>query len=247
MQYDYKYLKQSTRANLQYDEGLRQYFLKIYQIMSAGLAITAIAAIAVLTIPSLTNLMFATDGYGHYMGLTGFGWLISFAPLGISLYFAFGYDRISAENAQILFWVYAALVGMSLAALGLIYTGASIARTFFVCSAMFGGMSLYGYSTGKDLSSFGSFLIMGLIGLVLTSIINIFLQSPAIEYALSVIGVIIFTGLISYDTQKLKHIYYSGHDASGKVGIMGAFTLYLDFINLFVFLIKFLGVKKNND
>ena len=247
MQYDYKYIKQSTRTNTQYDEGLRQYFLNIYQIMSAGLAITAIAAIAVLTIPALTNLMFVTDGYGHYMGLTGIGWLISFAPLGISLYFAFGYDRISAENAQILFWVYAALVGMSLAALGLIYTGASIARTFFVCSAMFGGMSLYGYSTGRDLSSFGSFLLMGLIGLVITSIINIFLQSLAIEYALSVIGVIIFTGLISYDTQKLKHIYYSGHDAGGKIGIMGAFTLYLDFINLFVFLIKFLGVKKNND
>ena len=211
MQYDYRYLKQSTRSATQYDEGLRKYFLKIYQLMSAGLAITAIAGIAVFTLPTLTNLMFVTDGYGHYMGLTGFGWLISFAPLGISLYFAFGYDRISAENAQILFWIYAALVGMSLSALGLIYTGASIARTFFVCSAMFGGMSLYGYSTGKDLTGLGSFLFMGLIGLMLTSIINIFLQSPAIEYALSVIGVIIFTGLIAYDTQKLKHIYYSGH------------------------------------
>lgn len=136
---------------------------------------------------------------------------------------------------------------MSLSALGLIYTGASIARTFLVCSAMFGGMSLYGYSTGKDLTGLGSFLFMGLIGLVLTSIINIFLQSPAIEYALSVIGVIIFTGLIAYDTQKLKHIYYySENDASGKIGIMGAFTLYLDFINLFVFLLRFLGVKRND-
>lgn len=245
MQYDYRYLKQSTKT--QYDEGLRKYFIKIYQLMGAGLAITALAAIAVLTIPILTNLMFATDGYGHYMGLTGFGWLISFAPLGISLYFAFSYDRISTENAQILFWVYAALVGMYLAALGLIYTGASIARTFFVCSAMFGGMSLYGYTTGQDLSSFGSFLLMGLVGLVLTSVINIFLQSPAIEYVISVIGVIIFTGLISYDTQKLKHIYYSGHDASGKVGIIGAFTLYLDLLNLFVFMLKFLGVKKDNN
>ena len=115
MQYDYRYLKQSTRSSTQYDEGLRKYFLKIYQLMSAGLAITALSAIAVLTITTLTNLMFVTDGYGHYMGLTAFGWLVSFAPLGISLYFAFGYDRISAENAQILFWVYAALVGMSLA------------------------------------------------------------------------------------------------------------------------------------
>tara|TARA_B100001093_G_C26115234_1_gene712637 strand:- start:24 stop:551 length:528 start_codon:yes stop_codon:yes gene_type:complete len=174
------------------------------------------------------------------------GWLISFAPLGISLYFAFGYSIISAENARMLFWVYAALVGMSLAALGLMYTGASIARTFFVCSAMFGGMSLYGYSTGKDLTGLGSFLLMGLIGLLLTSVINIFLQSSAVEYTLSVIGVIIFTGLIAYDTQKLKHIYYSGQDISGKVAIMGAFTLYLDFINLFIFLLRFLGVKKND-
>lgn len=246
MQYDYKYIKQSTRTSTQYDEGLRRYFLKIYSLMSSGLAVTALSAIAVFSLPALTNLMFVTDGFGHYMGLTGFGWLISFAPLAISLYFAFGYDRISSENAQILFWVYAALVGMSLSALGLIYTGASIARTFFVCSAMFGGMSLYGYSTDKDLTGLGSFLFMGLIGLVLTSIINIFLQSPAIEYALSVIGVIIFTGLIAYDTQKLKLIYYSGNDASGKVGIMGAFTLYLDFINLFVFLMRFLGIKRND-
>jgi len=246
MQYDYKYIKQSTRTNLQYDEGLRKYFLKIYQLMSAGLAITAIAAIAVFTLPTLTNLMFVTDGYGHYMGLTGFGWLISFAPLGISLYFAFGYDRISAENAQILFWIYAALVGMSLAALGLIYTGASIARTFFVCSAMFGGMSLYGYSTGKDLTGLGSFLFMGLIGLMLTSIINIFLRSPAIEYALSVIGVIIFTGLIAYDTQKLKNLYFSGADGGSKVGIIAALTLYLDFINLFIYLLRFMGQRRDN-
>ena len=246
MQYNYRNASYNTRTNTQYDEGLRKYFLKIYQLMSSGLAITALSAIAVLTLPTLTNLMFVTDGYGHYMGLTGMGWIISFAPLGISLYFAFGYDRISASNAQVLFWVYAALVGMSLAALGLIYTGASIARTFFVCSAMFGGMSLYGYSTGKDLTGLGSFLFMGLIGLLLTSVINIFLQSSAVEYALSVIGVVIFTGLIAYDTQKLKHIYYSGHDTSSKVGIMGAFTLYLDFINLFVFLMRFLGVKRND-
>lgn len=214
--------------------------------MTLGLAITAISAFAVLTIPTLTNMMFVTDAYGHYMGLTGFGWLISFAPLGISLYFAFGYNRISASNAQMLFWIYAMLVGMSLAPLGLIYTGTSIARTFFVCSAMFGGMSLYGYSTGKDLTALGSFLFMGLIGLVITSVINIFLKSPAIEYAMSVIGVIIFTGLIAYDTQKLKALYYQGGEGAGKVGIMGAFTLYLDFINLFVFLLRFLGVRRND-
>ena len=247
MQYDYRNVNYNTRTSTQHDEGLRRYFLKIYQLMSGGLAITACSAIAVLTIPTLTNLMFVIDDYRHYyIGLTGLGWIISFAPLGISLYFAFGYSRISTDNARMLFWLYAALVGMSLASLGLIYTGASITRTFLVCSAMFGGMSLYGYLTDKDLTGVGSFLIMGLIGLILTSLINIFLQSSAVEYALSVIGVIIFTGLTAYDTQKLKHMYYSGSDVSGKVGIMGAFTLYLDFINLFVFLLRFLGVKKND-
>jgi hypothetical protein len=214
--------------------------------MSGGLAITACSAIAVSVLPVLTNLMFATDVYGHYIGLTGIGWLITFAPLGISLYFTCGYSRISTDNAKMLFWLYSALMGMSLASLGFIYTGTSITRTFLICSAMFGGMSLYGYSTDRDLTNIGSFLIMGLIGLTLTSLINIFLRSSAMEHVLSVIGVIIFTVLTAYDTQKLKYIYYSGYDTSGKVGIMGAFTLYLDFINLFVFLLRFLGVRKND-
>jgi len=244
MKYDYRNISYN-RTSTYYDQDLRRYFLKIYQLMSVGLAITAVSAMAVLSMPLLTELMFVMD-HGYLVGLTGFGWLISFAPLGISLYFAFGYDRISADNAKMLFWLYAVLVGMSLSSLGLIYTGASIARTFFVCSAMFGGMSLYGYSTGKDLTNFGAFLFMGLMGLVLTSIINMFLRSSAIEQALSIIGVFIFTGLIAYDTQKLKSIYYSGNDTRGKLGIMGAFTLYLDFINLFVFLIRFLGVRRND-
>jgi len=246
MQYDYRNVNYGTSASTQHDEGLRKYFLKIYQLMSSGLAITACSAISVLTLPTLTNLMFITNIYGHYMGLTSIGWLVSFIPLAISLYFAFGYSRISADNARILFWFYAALVGVSLAPLGIIYTGASVARTFLVCSAMFGSMSLYGYSTDKDLTGIGSFLVMGLIGLILTSVINMFLQSSAVEYAISVIGTIIFTGLTAYDTQKLKHIYYSGCDTSDKVGVMGAFTLYLDFINLFVFLLRFLGVRKND-
>ena len=213
--------------------------------MCGALAVTAISAFAVFSIPALTSLMFNME-MGYVTGMTPLGWLISFAPLGISLYFAFGYNRITYENAQTLFWVFATLMGMSLSSLGFMYTGASITKTFFICSSMFGGMSLYGYSTEKDLTSMGSFLYMGLIGLIIASLVNLMLQSPAIEYALSVIGVIIFTGLIAYDTQKLKHIYYSGHDASGKVGIMGAFTLYLDFINLFVFLMRLLGVKRND-
>ena len=236
---------QTTSSTL-YDEGLRQYFLKIYALMSTGLAITAIAAFSVLSVPLLTNMMFNIAPGGYLVGMTSIGWLITFAPLGISLYFAFGLDRISTQNAQMLFWVYATLIGMSLASLGFVYTGASITKTFLICSAMFGGMSLYGYSTKKDLTSMGSFLFMGLIGLVIASLINILFRSPAIEFALSFLGVLIFTGLIAYDTQKLKSLYYQGTDTDGKIGIMAAFTLYLDFINLFIYLLRFFGEKIND-
>jgi len=229
-----------------YDEGLRQYFLKIYSLMSSGLAITALSAFTVFSVPALTNLMFNVSADGYLIGMTGIGWLITFAPLGISLYFAFRLGRISTQNAQMLFWVYATLMGMSLASLGFVYTGASITKTFFICSGMFGGMSLYGYSTKKDLTSMGSFLYMGLIGLVIASLVNILFRSPAIEFALSFLGVLIFTGLIAYDTQKLKSLYYQGADSNGKIGIMAAFTLYLDFINLFIYLLRFFGNKRND-
>ena len=242
---DYRANTFTSRANTSYDDGLRRYFLKIYQMMSAGLAITALSAFAVFSVPALANMMFNITPNGYLTGLTGIGWLISFAPLGISLFFAFGYSRLSSENAQMLFWIYAALMGMSLASLGFVYTGASITKTFLICSGMFGGMSLYGYSTQKDLTSMGSFLYMGLLGLILASLANMFFQSSAMELALSVIGVAIFTGLIAYDTQKLKSLYYQGAD--DKTGIMAAFTLYLDFVNLFIYLLRFLGVRKGSD
>ena len=245
--FNYKTKSYQTTSSTLYEEGLRQYFLKIYALMSIGLTITAISAFSVLSIPTLTNMMFNVAPSGYLVGLTAIGWLITFAPLGISLYFTFGLDRISTQNAQMLFWVYACLIGMSLSSLGFIYTGASITKTFLVCSAMFGGMSLYGYSTKKDLTSMGSFLFMGLIGLVIASLINILFRSPAIEFALSFLGVLIFTGLIAYDTQKLKSLYYQGTDTDGKIGIMAAFTLYLDFINLFIYLLRFLGIRKDND
>ena len=245
--FNYRTTNYTSFSNTSRDEGLRQYFLKIYTLMSSGLLITAIAAFAVFSVPALTNLMFNVTPDGYLMGMTGIGWIVTFAPLGIALYFSFGFDRINAQNAQLLFWVYSGLMGMSLASLGFTYTGTSIARTLFICSSMFGGMSIYGYTTKKDLTSMGSFLYMGLMGLVLTSVINMFLQSSAVEFALSVVGVLVFTGLIAYDTQKLKALYYQGADNSDKMGIMAAFTLYLDFINLFVFLLRFLGVRKGND
>ena len=245
MQYDYRNVSYNTRTSRQYDDGLQKYFLRIYQLMSGALAVTAISAFAVFSIPALTSLMFNME-MGYVTGMTPLGWLISFAPLGISVYFAFGYNRITYQNAQILFWVFATLMGMSLSSLGFMYTGASIAKTFFICSSMFGGMSLYGYSTEKDLTSMGSFLYMGLIGLIIASLVNLMLRSPAIEFALSFIGVGIFTGLVAYDTQKLKAMYYQGADTNSKLGIMAAFTLYLDFINLFIYLLRFFGVKKND-
>jgi len=242
---DYRTNTFASRTNTSYEDGLRKYFLKIYQMMSIGLLITALSAFAVFYIPSIANIMFNITPNGYLLGLTNIGWIISFAPLGISLFFSFGYSKINNESAQILFWVYATLMGMSLASLGFVYTGASIAKTFLVCSSMFGVMSLYGYSTQKNLVSIGSFLYMGLLGLILSSIANMLFQSSAVEFALSVIGVIVFTGLIAYDTQKLKALYYQGIDS--KTGVIASFILYLDFINLFIYLLKFLGVRKNSD
>ena len=152
---------------------------------------------------------------------------------------------MTVDSVKLWFGVYAVLMGMSLSSLGLIYTGTSIVRTFFICSSMFGAMSIYGYSTKKDLTAMGSFMFMGLIGILICSVVNIFLQSAALEFALSIIGVIVFTGLIAYDTQKLKALYYAGGNNNEKLGLMGAFILYLDFINLFVFLLRFMGSKRN--
>jgi len=231
-----------------YNEGLRQYFLKVYALMSTGLAITALAAFSVFSVPALTRIMFNVSSDGYFQGMTGVGTLVSFAPLGISLYFAFGFNRINAENAKVLFLTFAALMGLSLASLGFVYTGTSITKTFLICSGMFGGMSLYGYSTQKDLTSFGSFLSMGLLGLILASVVNFWFRSPAIEFVTSTIGVFIFTGLIAYDTQRLKSLYFNGTGAqnSNKLSVMGALTLYLNFINLFVYLLRFLGDRRSN-
>ena len=245
---DFRYnaSKYKEHSSTGYDEGLRKYFLTIYSLMTGALFITAISAFTVLALPSLTYMMFQINSHGQIMGLTRIGWLITFAPLGIALFFAFGMHKIEAQIAQILFWVYAILIGMSLSSLGFIYTGVSLVKTFFICASTFCAMSLYGYTTRRDLTTIGSFLYMGLIGLIIASLVNIFMQSPAIEFALSFIGVLIFTGLIAYDTQKLKALYYSGMDAQGKLGIIAALTLYLDFINLFLHLLRFFGKRKDD-
>ncbi len=240
------YTKSFVKDKGSFDEGLRNYMLKIYNFMAIGLLVTGVFAFLTLNFPPLASLMFNIGPNGEFMGTSGLGMLISFAPLGIAIYFFMGLGRMSVNTAQTLFWVYAAVMGMSLSYLGLVYTGQSLARTFFICASVFGAMSLYGYSTKSDLTSMGSFLIMGLIGLIVVSLVNIFLRSPAIDFATSFIGIAIFMGLTAWDTQKLKTIYYSsgGGEMGQKMAIMGAFTLYLDFINLFLYMLRFFGDRK---
>ncbi|AFC71653.1 Bax inhibitor-1/YccA family protein [Rickettsia australis] len=234
---DYTKTLTATSKNKTFDKGLRKYMLKVYNYMALALLLTGVAAITTISVEPIYNLMFQT----------GFGTIIIFAPLGIALYFFMGFGRMNLKTAQILFWVYAGLTGMSLAYLALIYTGTSIARTFFICSSVFGAMSLYGYSTSRDLTSMGSFFAMGLIGLIIASLVNLFLKSSALSFATSLIGIVVFMGLIAWDTQKIKSMYYmAGNDAVGqKLSIMAAFTLYLDFINLFLYLMRFLGNRRD--
>ncbi|MFW0776572.1 MAG: Bax inhibitor-1/YccA family protein [Rickettsiales bacterium] len=220
--------------------------LRIYNYMASALALTGITALVAANSPAVVSALY-TMGANGQVGMSGLGWLVAFAPLGMVLWLSFGINRMSMQTAQISFWAFSVLMGLSMTSIFLIYTGESIARTFFITAGTFGAMSLYGYTTKKDLSGWGSFLIMGLIGLIIASVVNIFMQSSALGFAISVIGVLIFTGLTAYDTQKLKNMYYqiSGHgEALAKASIMGALNLYLDFINLFIMLLRFVGERR---
>lgn len=223
---------QTTGSAAAIDEGLRAYMLRVYNYMSAGLAVSGI--IAYFTI---------STGLNDTILNSGLLWPVMLAPLGLVLFLSFRINSMSAATAQISYWVYAAIMGLSLAIIVDAYTPASVTRVFFISTAMFAGMSLYGYTTKRDLSGIGSFLIMGLIGLIVASIVNIFLQSSAMHWAISVIGVLIFVGLTAYDTQKIRRMYYEadGTEVATKKSIMGALTLYLDFINLFLFMLRLFG------
>lgn len=234
------------------DEGLRSYMVKVYNLMAVGLAITGIAAYFTFSMATTTDPSAAVATLGNGKMLTALGaalyssplrWVVMLAPLGMVFFLSFRVHKMSVAAAQTTFWAYAAMMGLSLSSIFLVYTGQSIVQTFFVTAASFGALSLYGYTTKKDLSGFGSFLIMGLFGLIIASIVNIFLQSSAMGFAISAIGVLIFAGLTAYDTQKIKEMYFDGDDVAvaGRKAIMGALTLYLDFINLFTFLLQFLG------
>jgi len=228
-----------------YDVGLRQYMLKVYNLMASGLALTGIVAAFVANNEALQALFFQQTARG--VGMTGLGWLALIAPVVMVFALSMGISRMQASTAQALFWAYAALMGVSLAPIFLIYTGESVARVFFITAASFGSLSLYGYTTKKYLTGFGSFLIMGLFGLIIASVVNIFLASSAMQFVISVAGVLIFAGLTAYDTQKIKQTYWAGNGQEGaaKSAIMGALTLYLDFINLFILLMRLLGDRRN--
>jgi len=214
------------------DQGLREYMLRVYNYMASGLALTGIIA----------YLGYRTDIYSAIAG-SPLIWVVMLAPLGVVLYLSARIHAMSFSSAQTWFWVYAGLVGLSLSGIFYVYSGVSITRVFFITAGMFGAVSLYGYTTKRDLTGFGSFLFMGLIGIIIASVVNIFLASSALHFAISVIGVLVFTGLTAYDTQKIKEIYLEddGHEIAGKKSIMGALTLYLDFLNLFLMMLRLFG------
>lgn len=225
-----------ARAGAAIDEGLRSYMLRVYNYMASGLALTGI--IAFLTASSETMIQAI---YG-----TALMWVVMLAPLGFVFFLSFRINKMSFSAAQLTYWAFAAVMGLSVAWIFLAFTGASIARVFFITAGTFAAMSLYGYTTKRDLSGWGSFLFMGLIGIILAAIVNMFIGSTALQFAISVIGVIVFTGLTAYDTQSIKELYYEAdsREVAGKKSVMGALRLYLDFINLFIMLLHLLGARR---
>jgi FtsH-binding integral membrane protein len=215
------------------DAGLRAHMLRVYNYMVGGLGITGLVAFVTANTPALFDAIYGTP----------LMWVVMLAPLGMVMFLSFRVHKMSFATAQMTFWAFAAVMGLSLATIFVIYTGASITRVFFITSGTFAAMSLYGYTTKRDLSGLGSFLFMGLIGIIIASVVNMFLASTMMDFVISVLGVLIFTGLTAYDTQKIKEMYFEGdtNETSGKKAIMGALRLYLDFINLFLMLLRLFG------
>lgn len=236
----------SGREEIQVDPGLRAYLLQVYNYMAVAFVITGIAAMLTVTSPTVMAFLYRQTPTGE-IGYTGFGWIVVIAPLIFVLVLSWGMQRISIPTAQAVFWIFAVVMGLSLSSIFLVYTHTSVARVFFITSAVFGAMSLYGYTTKRDLSSWGSFLMMGLIGIVIASLVNLFIASSALYFATSVIGVLIFVGLTAYDTQRIKAVYYHTSEVEAnttKIAILGALSLYLDFINLFLLMLRFFGGQR---
>ena len=229
-------LNGSTRGQVAgVDAGLRRYMLSIYNYMASGILLSGIIALG-----------FVQTGMAQQVMVTPLRWLVMLAPLGFVMAISFGYNRMKTSTLQLLFWSFCVVMGLSMSTILLVFTGASVASTFFATAGAFAGLSLVGYTTKKDLSGMGSFLIMGVVGIIIAGVVNIFLQSGPLQLAISALGVLIFAGLTAYDTQRLKQAYYqvAGSDMQGKVVIMGALSLYLDFINMFQFLLSFMGDRR---
>lgn len=221
---------------LDLDLGLRSYMVRVYSYMALGLGLTGLVAFFAASSPALMMAIFTSP----------LKWVVMLAPIGMVLFLSARIGSMSFSAAQMTFWIYAGLMGLSLSSIFLIFTGQSIAQLFFVSASVFGAMSLYGYTTRKDLTAFGSFLLMGVMGLVIASLVNLFLHSSAMQMMISVIGVLVFTGLTAYDTQQIKESYYESdsHELAGKKAILGALQLYLDFVNLFISLLYLFGDRR---
>jgi uncharacterized protein len=238
-----------SRTGVAVDEGLRAYMLRVYNYMAAGIFLTGVVAYvtassAITRTPAGGK---ALTEFGQVIYTSPLKWVIMLAPLGFVFFLSFRIYKMSVGAAQLSFWLFAAAMGLSLSSIFLVYTGQSISQVFFVTAAAFGGLSLYGYTTKKDLSGWGSFLIMGVIGVIIASLVNLFLQSGALQFAISVIGVLVFAGLTAYDTQRIKDGYFdvmSDATATSKAAIMGALNLYLDFINMFTMMLQLFGNRE---
>ena len=219
-----------------FDEGLRRHMLRVYNYMAIGLVLTGAVAFIVGTTPALYVPIFSSP----------LKWVVMLAPLAFVLFFSFRIQSMSASAAQTMFWAFCGVMGLSMASIFLVFTGTSIARTFFIAATMFGATSLYGYTTKLDLSQFGSFLIMGLIGVVIASLVNIFLGSTMLQFIVSVVGILVFVGLTAWDTQSIKEQYAENFDAESqqKLAVFGAFSLYLNFVNIFQLLLNLTGERE---
>ena len=239
----------AAKKTVVWDAGLRSYMLKIYNYMATGVLLTGIIALLSFKLSVETGSNGAITGFtpmGEALFFSGLKWVVMLAPLGVVFYMSFGINKMSSAKAQTVFWIFAALMGLSLSWILLVYTGVSVARVFFITSATFGAMSIYGYTTKRDLTKLGSFLMMGLIGIIIASIVNIFMKSSMMYFVISILGVLIFVGLTAYDTQKIKNMYSVSDtgELMGKKAVMGALTLYLDFINLFIMLLRLFGQRR---
>ncbi|MDB5553578.1 MAG: inhibitor of apoptosis-promoting Bax1 family protein [Rhizobium sp.] len=232
-----------VRTDAEIDQGLRAYMLKVYNLMALGVALTGLVSYG---FSELAGTREALTPFGQAIYMSPLRWVILLAPIGLVFFLNFRIEKMSAFAAQMTFWIFAALMGASLSSIFLVYTDASIVKTFAVTAASFGALSLYGYTTKRSLSAMGSFMMMGLFGIIIAMVLNIFLKSSALDFAISIIGVLVFAGLTAWDTQRIKEMYFDGDgfEAVQKKAIMGALSLYMDFINLFLFMLRFMGNRE---